>query len=182
MKFPCLSFHHSCLYKVKVLTMIYFANLTFMVECNLEFKMPFSHAIAIFMSNFLTDPPIIWDYGYYITINPKTWSHTLPKIKLPQNDPKNVMQGKHINLFSYKTNVITLISGIKHQIWLCQMCLTVFLQKDRKESVSKDSVSAYRQGLRLVGLHCLVFLQLLYVLVITQGRRVFLWKLLGQLA
>lgn len=128
----------------------------------------------------LTDSPIIWDY--YITINPKTWSHTLPKIKLPRNDPENVMQGKHINLFSYKTNVIMLISGIKQQIWFCQMCLTVFLQKDRKESVSKDSVSAYRQErLRLVGLHCLVF-QHLYVLVITQGRRVFLWKLLGQLA
>lgn len=46
---------------------------------------------------FLTDPPIIWDY--YITINPKPWSHTLPKIKLPRNDPENVMQGKHYKPF-----------------------------------------------------------------------------------
>lgn len=88
-----------------------------------------------FYEQFLTDPPIKWDYGYYISINPKTWSHTLPKLKLPRNDPENAMQGEHINLFSYKTNVITLISGIKHQICLCQMCLTMFLQKDRKESV-----------------------------------------------
>lgn len=95
-----------------------------------------------FYEQFLTDPPIKWDYGYYISIKPKTWSHTLPKLKLPRNDPENAM---HINLFSYKTNAITLISGIKHQIWLCQMCLTMFLQKDRKESVRKDSISSYQQ-------------------------------------
>lgn len=136
-----------------------------------------------FYEQFLTDPPIKWDYGYYISINPKTWSHTLPKLKLPRNDPENAMQCEHINLFSYKTNVITLISGIKHQIWLSQMCLTMFLQKYMKESVRKDSVSSYWQERQhLVGLHCLVFLQHLYVLVITDCRRVFLWMLLGQLA
>lgn len=136
-----------------------------------------------FYEQFLTDPPIKWDYGYYISIKPKTWSHTLPKLKLPRNDPENAMQGEHINLFSYKTNVITLISGIKHQIWLCQMCLTMFLQKDRKESVRKDSISSYQQERQsLVGLHCLVFLQHLYVLEISDFRRVFLWMLLGQLA
>lgn len=136
-----------------------------------------------FYEQFLTDPPIKWDYGYYISINPKTWSHTLPKLKLPRNDPENAMQGEHINLFSYKTNVIKLISGIKHQICLCQMCLTMFLQKDRKEGVRKDSVSSYQQERQcLVGLYCLVFLQHLYVLVITDCRRVFLWMHLGQLA
>lgn len=136
-----------------------------------------------FYEQFLTDPPIKWDYGYYISINSKTWSHTLPKLKLPRNDPENAMEGEHINLFSYKTNVIMLISAIKHQIWLCQMCLTMFLQKDRKESVRKDSVSSYQQERQLlVGFHCLVFLQHLYVLVITDCRRVFLWMLLGQLA
>lgn len=81
-----------------------------------------------FYEQFLTDPPINWDYGYYISINPKTWSHTHPEIKLPWNDPETVMQGEHINLFFYKKNVIKVISGIKHQIRSCQMCRRVFLQ------------------------------------------------------
>jgi len=68
--------------------MIYFANLTFMDECNLEFRMPFSHAIAIFMSNFLTDPPIIWDYGCYITINPKHEVIPSQKLNCPEMTQK----------------------------------------------------------------------------------------------
>ncbi len=87
----------------------------------------FPNATAIFTS-ILTDPPINWDYGYYICINPKTWSHTHQKIKLPWNDPETVMQGEHITLFSYKINVINVISGIKHNIWPSQVCLSMFLK------------------------------------------------------